>query len=88
MHILTVTGLHPGYHNPLPSVVVTLFQGQGSLTLLGTHCRAHDKNKPEDLSEYIRSREERALERGKEASIHLMGSASCRAGTGVSSLWR
>lgn len=66
-------GLHPRYQSPLPSVVVTFFQGQGSLTLLGTHCSAHDRNKPKDLSEYIQSREERALERAREASIHFDG---------------
>lgn len=65
--------LHPRYQSPLPSVVVTFFQGQGSLTLLGTHCSAHDRNKPKDLSEYIQSREERALERAREASIHPDG---------------
>ena len=76
MHNLTVTGAAswvPESPPPAPFCGSDTPSTSGLPPLLGTHCSAHDRNKPKDLCEYILSREEGPLERDREASIHLDG---------------
>lgn len=79
--------LHPRYQSPLPSVVVTFFQGQGSLTLLGlTAVLMTEINQRIWVSTYRAERRGPWKGPGRPAST-LMGSGSYRAGIGVSSPW-
>lgn len=64
--------LHPRYQSS-PFCGSDILSRPGLSHITWTHCSAHDRNKPKDLSEYIQSREERTLERAREASIHLDG---------------